>query len=61
MQGRKIKSVKARVLTDKDLHARNTFAQPDAVKPVDESVTAGSPLSYSFKPASVTALALEFE
>jgi hypothetical protein len=41
------------------VHARNTFDQPDAVKPVSEAVAAGSPVNYSFKPASVTALDIQ--
>ncbi len=61
IHGGSIKSAKARVLTSKDLHARNTFAQPDIVKPTAGKVAAASPLTYSFEPASVTALELEIE
>lgn len=57
----RVKITRARVLTNSDLHARNTFAQPDAVKPAEEAGKEGSPLVYAFKPASVTALELEFE
>lgn len=61
LRGRRVKTAKAKVLTDRDLHARNTFAQPDALKPADESVAIASPMVYSFKPASVTAIELELE
>ena len=61
IRGGRIASAKARVLTNSDLHARNTFAQPDAVKPTADSVMSGATLTYSFKPASVTALELSFE
>jgi alpha-L-arabinofuranosidase len=52
-------SARARVLTATDTHARNTFEQPDALKPTDDKVTTGSPMTYSFRPASVTCLELE--
>jgi alpha-N-arabinofuranosidase len=59
VRGRKVTSVRARVLAASDIHARNTFDQPDAVKPADENPAATSPLNYSFKPASVTSLEIE--
>ena len=57
--GARVNAVKARVLTSTDIHARNTFEQTEAVKPVDDKVTVGSPLVYSFKPASVTSLEVQ--
>jgi alpha-N-arabinofuranosidase len=55
----RVTSARARVLTATDTHARNTFEQPDALKPIDDKVTVGSPLTYSFRPASVTCLELQ--
>jgi alpha-N-arabinofuranosidase len=57
--GAKIADVRARVLSATDIHARNTFEQPDAVKPVDDRVTPATPLVYSFRPASVTSLEIQ--
>lgn len=61
VRGARVKGAKARVLTSTDLHARNTFAEPEALKPAEEAVNAASPLRHSFKPASVTAIQLELE
>jgi alpha-N-arabinofuranosidase len=52
---RQISNVRATVLTSGDIHARNTFDQPNGVEPVTARVT--QPLTtYRFVPASVTAL-----
>jgi alpha-L-arabinofuranosidase len=55
----RVTGARARVLTATDTHARNTFEQPDALKPTDDKVTTGSPMVYNFRPASVTCLELE--
>ena len=55
----RITNARARVLTAGDTHTRNTFEQPNALQPTDEKVNAGSPLTYTFRPASVTCLELE--
>jgi alpha-N-arabinofuranosidase len=56
--GARIVSAAARVLTNSDIHARNTFENPHGLEPRDESVTvgAGGQLVYKFAPASVTRL-----
>ena len=58
--GLQVKSARATVLNANDPHARNTFAQPDAVKPVARDPMAVQlPLMYTFAPASVTRLDLD--
>jgi alpha-N-arabinofuranosidase len=53
----RIKSASASVLTHSDIHAHNTFESPDTLAPIDVSVSAdGSIFSYTFPPASVTAI-----
>jgi alpha-L-arabinofuranosidase len=53
----KISGVRATVLTSTDIHAHNTFEQPHAVVPVEDTkIASGSPLTYRFAPASVTRL-----
>jgi len=43
------------VLTDKDIHAHNTFENPDAVRPRSEDLTVtGSSIRHTFPAASVT-------
>jgi len=57
--GANITGARAIVFAAGDPHARNTFAQPDAVKPsAAASVAAASPMMYSFRPASITRLEL---
>jgi alpha-N-arabinofuranosidase len=47
-------------LAERDVHAHNTFENPDAVKPATASLTAkGSLVRHSFPPASVTKLEIE--
>lgn len=60
LNGAKIVSATARILSDRDIHARNSFENPDALVPRDENVTlgAGGKLVYKFAPASVTRLTL---
>lgn len=61
LNGAKIISATARVLSDKDIHARNSFENPNALVPRDEAVTisANGKLIYKFAPASVTRLTLQ--
>jgi alpha-N-arabinofuranosidase len=56
VRGASIASAKGTVLAEKDVHAHNDFAHPDAVKPSDlASLTpAGGKLVHTFAPASVT-------
>ena len=58
IRGATVVRAQGRVLTA-DLHARNTFEQPDVVKPVEAQVRMGSPLVHSFPAASVSCLELE--
>ncbi len=59
VRGGRISSAQARVLTDRDVHAHNTFESPRAVEPRDERVTVGAGLFvYRFAPASVTRILL---
>ena len=60
INGAKIVSANARVLTSNDIHARNSFENPNGLVPRNESVTvgAGGKLVYKFAPASVTRLTL---
>ncbi|MBV8864646.1 MAG: alpha-L-arabinofuranosidase, partial [Acidobacteriaceae bacterium] len=52
-----IHSAKITVLTSTNMRAHNTLDQPHALEPMeDASATGGTPLVYSFKPASVTRL-----
>ncbi len=59
VRGSRIAGANATVLTSTDIHARNTFEQPDALKPAENSNMTGSPFIYRFAPASVTRLDLE--
>jgi len=59
VRNRRITSARATVLTSSDIHAHNTLDSPNALEPKeDNSIKAGSPLNYSFAPASVTRLDL---
>ena len=50
-----VKSGTVTVLTDKDIHAHNTFENPDAVRPRSEDLMAsGSSIRHTFPAASVT-------
>jgi len=59
VRGSQIADARVRVLSASDIHARNTFEQPNAVEPRAETVPRASPLNYSFKPASVTSLEIQ--
>jgi len=58
VRGASVTSAKGTVLAEKDVHAHNDFAHPDAVKP--SAVTGLNPSSgklvHTFPPASVTSL-----
>lgn len=59
MRGASIQSAKAIVLTASDMRAHNTLDQPHVLEPREEAAIAGWPgLHYTFKPASVTRLAI---
>lgn len=60
LNGAKIMSASARVLSSTDIHARNSFENPNALVPRNENVTVGTggKLVYKFAPASVTRLTL---
>jgi alpha-N-arabinofuranosidase len=50
-------SAKVTVLTNADIHAHNTFENPDAVRPHSQELkVSGSELRFTFAPASVTLL-----
>jgi alpha-L-arabinofuranosidase len=59
ISGTRITNARARVLSASDIHARNTFDQPNAVMPLADAIARPSPLNYTFKPASVTSLEIE--
>ena len=53
------KSATASVLTHHDIHAHNTFDEPDTVAPVEEALSiSGKVLHHTFPAASVTALSI---
>jgi alpha-L-arabinofuranosidase len=59
IRGGALKSGSATVLTDSDIHARNTFEDRKHIVPETKSMeVSGRSLNYSFAPASVTKLAL---
>ncbi len=60
VSGAHISSCQARVLSASDVHAHNSFENPNVVAPRDEKVSVGSEggLVFRFAPASVTRLQL---
>ena len=58
VRGASVTGAKGTVLAEKDVHAHNDFANPDAVKPsaVSGLAPSGGKLVHSFPPASVTSL-----
>ena len=57
----RVVEARARVLSERDVHAHNSFASPRAVEPRDEPVVRArgdGPLVYRFAPASVTRLSV---
>lgn len=62
IRGAKIADAKARVLAEKEVHAHNTFENPRAVEPRNETVKINSEnLVFRFVPASVTQLQLTLQ
>src|SRR5918997_1911833 len=60
VRGARVTEARARVLSERDVHAHNSFANPREVEPRDEEVrTPGTgPFVYRFAPASVTRLSI---
>jgi alpha-N-arabinofuranosidase len=60
LRGAQAASAKAWVVADSDIHAHNTFEQPDRVKSraADVTLRSGS-LSFTFPPASVVKIELQ--
>jgi alpha-L-arabinofuranosidase len=59
VQGASIRSATAMVLTSSDIHAHNTFTRRDVVVPKAQVVDLkGTPMRFSFPPASVTRLGM---
>lgn len=57
IRGASIRSAESRTLTSGDLHARNSFANPNALEPKNAAVNAaGSNITFTFAPASITRL-----
>ena len=57
IRGASITSGESRTLTANDIHARNSFANPNGLEPKNAPVSAtGSNISFTFAPASVTRL-----
>lgn len=52
----RISNVRATVLSANDIHAHNTFDNPNGLRPTTPAVSAGTPWIYQFVPASVTCL-----
>ena len=62
IRGAKIGSASAKVLSAKDVHAHNTFAEPRAVEPRDETArVVGGNLVFRFPPASVTRIQVSLQ
>lgn len=58
VRGSKVEGAEATVLTASDIHAHNTFEQPNAVRASRTSVATGPQLTFQFPPASVTKLVI---
>jgi alpha-N-arabinofuranosidase len=62
VRGARAATAQATVLATPDVHAHNTFANPNAVQPRNEPVTVSAgAISYRFAPASVTRLQVSLE
>ena len=60
IRGASMRSCESRTLTANDIHARNSFANPNALEPKNATVAgSGSTLTYTFAPASVTRLVFQ--
>ena len=59
IRGAAVKSGESRTLTSSDIHARNTFANPQGLEPMNGPVNGtGATITYTFAPASITRLTL---
>jgi len=54
--GGELKPIRSRVLTSRDIHAHNTFEQPNALEPADQELSGAANFTYRFAAASVTRL-----
>jgi alpha-N-arabinofuranosidase len=62
VRGARASAAQARVLTMADVHAHNTFENPNVVQPRNETATiAGGVVSWRFAPASVTRLQISLD
>ena len=63
IRGASVKSIKATLLTAKDIYAHNSFAAPRSVQPVESQVAnrRGGAFVHEFAPASVTRLQIALE
>jgi alpha-N-arabinofuranosidase len=60
LRGAKARSAKVSTLAHQDIHAHNTFSNPNAVQVREETIEAlGSAFTYRFPPASVNKLVVE--
>ena len=59
VRGASVRSCKVRTLSSPDIHAFNSFDNPHAVMPEDETLTVRQSLIWTFRPASVTCLEME--
>lgn len=58
VRGASIATCHVTTLTNPDIHAHNSFSQPNAVQPEHATAAAGSHLLWNFKPASVTRMVI---
>jgi alpha-N-arabinofuranosidase len=62
VRGARVSAAQARVLSMPDVHAHNTFENPNVVQPRNEqAMVAAGVVSYRFAPASVTRLQISLE
>jgi alpha-N-arabinofuranosidase len=62
LRGGTVSGASMRFLSDADIHARNTFDQPDAVVPQTKALTVGGgALVVEFPPASVAAVSIQLD
>jgi alpha-N-arabinofuranosidase len=59
IRGSAVKSAHGTVLTNRDIHAHNTFEQPNSVVPQTTDIKVAAPLAFTFPAASVSALRLD--
>ncbi|HYM00101.1 MAG TPA: alpha-L-arabinofuranosidase C-terminal domain-containing protein [Blastocatellia bacterium] len=61
VRGARIKSGRATVLTASDIHAHNSFEEPDSIRPAESELNGSTngPIRYRFEPKSITRLMLD--